>query len=98
MQSAGSPLASGCEQIGSVCGGRFDNSPSRRLEIGHRIDVRSVVIDAALVTGLVVPGRPTGLHAVVVDQVANGRIQGAHLVGWVRGGSGPELTDRRGGP
>jgi len=71
----------GDDQIGSVYGGLFENSPSLHAEIRNRIDVGSVVIDEEVVTGFVLPGMPTELHAAVVYHVANGLIQGAQLVG-----------------
>jgi uncharacterized protein (TIGR02246 family) len=81
MQPDGSTLASGRDQIGSVYGGLFENSPSLHAEIRNRIDVGSVVIDEEVVTGFVLPGMPAELHAAVVYHVANGLIQGAQLVG-----------------
>jgi uncharacterized protein (TIGR02246 family) len=81
MQKDGSTLASGRDQIGSVYGGLFENSPSLRAQIRNRIEVGSVVIDEEFVTGFVLPVRPTELHAAVVYHVANGLIQGAQLVG-----------------
>jgi uncharacterized protein (TIGR02246 family) len=81
VQPDGSLLASGRDQISSVYGGLFENSPSLRAEIRNRIEVGSVVIDEEVVTGFVLPGRPTELHAAVVYHVADGLIQGAQLVG-----------------
>ena len=81
VQPDGSLLASGRDQISSVYGGLFENSPSLRAEIRNRIEVGSVVIDEEFVTGLVLPGMPTEIHAAVVYHVADGLIQGAQLVG-----------------
>jgi uncharacterized protein (TIGR02246 family) len=81
VQPDGSLLASGRDQIASVYGGLFENSPSLRAEIRNRIEVGSVVIDEESVTGLVLPGMPTEIHAAVVYHVADGLIQGAQLVG-----------------
>jgi uncharacterized protein (TIGR02246 family) len=81
MQPDGSTLASGRDQICSVYGGLFENSPNLRTEIRNRIEVGSVVIDEEFVTGFVLPGRRAELHAAVVYHVANGLIQGAQLVG-----------------
>ncbi|HXC79665.1 MAG TPA: nuclear transport factor 2 family protein [Candidatus Acidoferrum sp.] len=81
IQPDGSTLASGRDQIGSVYGGMFENSPSLRVEIRNRIEVGTVVIDEEFITGFVVRGRPTEIHAAVVYRVTDGLIQGAQLVG-----------------
>ena len=57
------------------------NSPSLRVEIRNRIEVGTVVIDEEFITGFVVPGRPTEIHAAVVYRATDGLIQGAQLVG-----------------
>jgi uncharacterized protein (TIGR02246 family) len=81
VQADGSMLASGRGQIGSVYGALFENSPNLCAEIRNRIEVGSVVIDEEYVTGLILPGMPTEVHAAVVYRVADGLIQGAQLVG-----------------
>jgi hypothetical protein len=62
-------------------GGLFENSPSLHAEIRNRIEIGSVVIDEEFVTGFVLPGMPTEIHAAVVYHVADGLIQAAQLVG-----------------
>src|ERR1022692_4630975 len=81
VQPDGSLLASGRDQISSVYGGLFENSPSLRAEIRNRIEVGSVVIDEEFVTGFLLPGMPTEIHAAVVYRVANDLIRDAHLFG-----------------
>jgi len=81
VQPDGSMLASGRDQIGSVYGGLFGNRPSLRAEIRNRIAIGSVIIDEESITGFVLPGMPTEIHAAVVYHVADGLIQDAQLVG-----------------
>ncbi len=81
VQSDGSVLASGHEEIRARYGESFDNSPDLRAEITKRIEVGAVVVDEERVTGFVLPGMPSEIHAAVAYRVADGLIQEAHLYG-----------------
>ena len=81
VQPDGSLLASGHDEIRARYGELFDLSPDLRAEIRNRIEVGSVVIDEEYVTGFLLPGMPTEIHAAVVYRVANDLIQDAHLFG-----------------
>lgn len=81
VQPDGSPLASGRDEIRARYAELFEQSPDLRAAISNRIEVGSVVIDEERVTGFVLPGMPSEIHAAVVYRVADGLIQEAHLYG-----------------
>jgi hypothetical protein len=81
VQPDGSLLASGRDEIRARYGELFNFSPNLRAEIRNRIEVGSVVIDEEYVTGFLLPGMPTEIHAAVVYRVADDLIQDAHLFG-----------------
>jgi hypothetical protein len=81
VQPDGSLLASGRDEIRVRYGELFEGSPNLRAEITSRIEVGGVVIDEERVTGFVLPGMPSEIHAAVVYRVAEGLIQDAHLYG-----------------
>jgi hypothetical protein len=58
------------EQYGQL----FSSSPNLAVEIANRIEVGDKVIDEERITGFVLPGYPTELHAAVVYAVEDGRI------------------------
>ena len=80
-QSDGSLLASGHDEIRARYGKLFEQSPDLRAEISSRIEVGSVVVDEERVTGFVLPGMPSEIHAAVLYRIAEGLIQAAHLYG-----------------
>jgi uncharacterized protein (TIGR02246 family) len=77
----GSLLATGREEIRALYGELFEQSPNLHAEIKNRIEVGPIVMDEELVTGFVLPGMPTEIHAAVVYRVGEGLIQDAHLYG-----------------
>lgn len=79
VQPDGSTLASGHQQIRERDGELFAASPNLRAEIANRIVVGAVVIDEERVTGFVLPGMPSEIHAAVVYRVVDGLIQAASL-------------------
>ena len=79
VQPDGSILASGHDEIRARYAELFDQSPDLRAEIASRIEVNSVVIDEEHVTGFVLPGMPSEIHAAVVYRVADGLIHDVHL-------------------
>ncbi|MGC2169165.1 MAG: nuclear transport factor 2 family protein [Acidimicrobiales bacterium] len=81
VQPDGSLLAAGREEIRAIYGELFEQSPDLRAEIKNRIEVGPIVMDEEFVTGLVLPGMPTEIHAAVAYRVADGLIQDAHLYG-----------------
>jgi uncharacterized protein (TIGR02246 family) len=81
VQSDGSLLASGRDEIRARYGELFEQSPDLRAEISNRIEVGAVIIDEERVSGFVIPGMPSDIHAAVVYRVADGLIQVAHLYG-----------------
>jgi hypothetical protein len=81
FQPDGSLLASGHDEIRARYGELFEHSPDLRAEIRNRIEVGAVVVDEERVTGFVLPGMPSEIHAAVVYRVADGLIQDAHLYG-----------------
>jgi hypothetical protein len=81
VQPDGSLLASGHDESRASYGELFDLSPNLRVEIRNRIEVGSVVIDEEYVTGFVLPGMPTEIHAAVAHRVADDLIQAANLFG-----------------
>jgi hypothetical protein len=74
-------LASGHDEIRALYGELFEQSPDLHAEISNRIEVGAVVIDEERVTGFVLPGMPSEIHAAMVYRVADGLIQDAHLYG-----------------
>jgi hypothetical protein len=81
VQPDGSLLASGHDEIRARYGELFEQSPGLRAEIVNRIEVGAVVIDEERVSGFVLPGMPSEIHAAVLYRVAEGLIQDAHLYG-----------------
>jgi len=81
VQPDGSLLASGHDEIRARYGELFEQSPNLRAEISNRIEVGAVIIDEERVTGFVLPGMPSEIHAAVVYRIADGLIQDAHLYG-----------------
>ncbi len=81
VQPDGSILASGRDEIRAQYTALFEQSPDLRAEISHRIELGSVVVDEEHVTGFVLPGMPSEIHAVVVYRVLDGSIQHAHIYG-----------------
>ncbi|MGA7833586.1 MAG: nuclear transport factor 2 family protein [Acidimicrobiales bacterium] len=81
VQPDGSLLASGHDEIRALYGELFEQSPNLRAEICNRIEVGAVIIDEERVTGFVLPGMPSEIHAAMVYRVADGLIQDAHLYG-----------------
>jgi len=81
VQSDGSVLASGLDEIRARYRELFEQSPDLRAEISNRIEVGPIVIDEESVTGFVFPGMPSEIHVAVVYRVADGLIQDAHLYG-----------------
>jgi len=81
VQPDGSLLASGHDEIRARYGELFEHSPDLRADISNRIEVGAVVIDEERLTGFVLPGMPSEIHAAVVYRVADGLIQDAHLYG-----------------
>jgi hypothetical protein len=81
VQPDGSLLASGHDEIRARYGELFEQSPDLRAEILNRIEVGAVVIDEERVSGFVLPGMPSEIHAAVLYRVAEGLIQDAHLYG-----------------
>jgi hypothetical protein len=80
VQPDGSILASGHHEIRERYGELFAASPNLRAEIANRIEVGSVVIDEERVTGFVLPGMPSEIHAAVVYRVVDGLIHTARLL------------------
>jgi uncharacterized protein (TIGR02246 family) len=81
VQPDGSLLASSRDEIRARYGELFEQSRDLHAEIRNRIEVGAVVIDEERVTGFVLPGMPSEIHAAVVCRVADGLIQDAHLNG-----------------
>jgi hypothetical protein len=81
VQSDGSLLASGREEIRAVYGGLFGQSPNLRARISNRIEVGDFVIDEEHVTGFVFHNMPSEIHGAVVYRVTDGFIQDAYLYG-----------------
>ncbi|HTT58414.1 MAG TPA: SgcJ/EcaC family oxidoreductase [Acidimicrobiales bacterium] len=81
IQTDGSVLAVGREQIRAIYAGLFEQSPDLRAEIRNRIEVGPIVMDEEFVTGLVFPGLPPEVHGAVVYRVDDGLIQEVHLYG-----------------
>jgi hypothetical protein len=81
VQPDGSLLASGHSEIRARYGELFEQSPDLRAEISNRIEVGAFVIDEERITGFVLPGMPSEIHAAVVYRVEDGLIQNAHLCG-----------------
>jgi uncharacterized protein (TIGR02246 family) len=81
VQPDGSLLASGHDEIRASYGALFDQSPDLHVQITNRIEAGVFVIDEEHVTGFVLPGMPSEIHAAVVYHVASGVIQDAHLYG-----------------
>jgi hypothetical protein len=79
MQPSGSMLASGHQEIRERYGELLAGSPSLRAVILNRIEVGTVVIDDERVTGFVLPGMPSEIHAAVVYRVVDGLIQNVRL-------------------
>jgi hypothetical protein len=79
VQPDGSILASGHQEIRERYGELFASSPSLRAEIPNRIEVGAIVIDEERVSGFVLPGMPSEIHAAVVYRVVDGLIQDARL-------------------
>ncbi len=80
LRADGSVLASGHEAIRSHYGPLFERSPSLHAEIRNRIEAGPVVVDEELVTGFVLPGTPTEIHAAVAYRVEDGLIRQAQLL------------------
>jgi hypothetical protein len=78
-QPDGSILASGHQEIRERYGELFACSPNLRAEIATRIEVGAVVIDEERVTGFVLSGMPSEIHAAVVYRVIDGLIRDARL-------------------
>jgi len=81
VQPDGSLLASGHDEIRARYGELFDLSPDLRAEIRNRIEVGSTVIDEEYLTGFVLPGMPTEIHAAVAYRVSDDLIREAQLFG-----------------
>lgn len=81
VQPDGSLLASGRDEIRARYAELFEQSPNLRAEISNRIDIGTFVIDEERVTGFVLPGVPSEIHAVVVYRIVDGLIQDAYLYG-----------------
>jgi len=79
VQPDNSILASGHQQIRERYGELFAASPNLRAEIPNRIEVGTVVVDEERVTGFVLPGMPSEIHAAVVYRVLGDLIQEARL-------------------
>jgi uncharacterized protein (TIGR02246 family) len=79
VQPDGSILASGRDEIRELYGELFAGSPNLRAEISNRIEVGSIVIDEERVTGFVLPGMRSEIHAAVVYRVVDGLIREARL-------------------
>lgn len=79
VQPDGSILPSGHQEIRARYGKLFAGSPNLRAEIANRIEVGTVVIDEERVTGFVLPGMPSEIHAAVVYRVVDGLIQDTRL-------------------
>jgi hypothetical protein len=75
----GSLLASGHEEIRAHYGVLFAKSPGLRAEVKNRMEVGLAVIDEEYVTGFVVDGLASEVHAVVAYRVMGHVIEDAHL-------------------
>jgi hypothetical protein len=65
----GNVLMSGAESITGMYGQLFRDSPDLNAEIPNRMAVGQYVIDEEQLTGFVMPGYPTEVHAVVIYRV-----------------------------
>lgn len=76
----GNVLMDGLDVMREQYGQLFRDSPQLKVDIPRRMVIGAYVIDDEHVTGFNLPGFPAELHAVVVYQVADGKIQGVTFV------------------
>ena len=70
----GNVLMDGEEAMRAFYGPLFRDSPDLSVEIPNRIDFDDYVVDEEVVTGVVLEGYPSELHAVVVNRVTGSKI------------------------
>jgi uncharacterized protein (TIGR02246 family) len=81
LDGSGMAMAEGHEGLRRMYEPLFASSPDLHAEITNRIHIGTWVIDDEHTTGFVLPGYPTELRAVVVYQVADGKIAQSQLLG-----------------
>jgi uncharacterized protein (TIGR02246 family) len=72
--AAGEVLADGHDAVRRMYEGLFENSPKLAGRIVDRIQVGNFVADHEQIEGINLPGAPTSIEAIVVYEVADGKI------------------------
>lgn len=81
IDASGTVMAEGHNRLRQLYARLFDNSPALHTRITNRIHIGTWVIDDEHTTGVVLPGYPTELRAVVVYHVADGKIAQSQVLG-----------------
>jgi hypothetical protein len=71
----GNVLMDGVDAMRAQYDQLFRDSPTLKVQIPRRMMVGDFVIDEEVITGFILPGYPSEMHAVVVYRVENGKIQ-----------------------